>query len=185
MPDSKPKSETPSEVWLPRDKALANLARSIDVLQRHVKAGHIRKRGLGATAVYNAQDILAVRTGAHKMHIESGGQAAAAVPLQAQADAWSHLAGFLANLTKTVAEINQQAALPAPEPAAEDVPPFGYLSVAEAARLVRMPRSWILEQIESGRLAYAVTSRGGYRVRRADLEAMPAPERVRKHAAGR
>lgn len=191
MPDSKPKSEPPSsgEVWLPREKALAALGRSIDVLQRHVKAGHVRKRGVGATAIYNAQDIAAVKSGAHKMHVESGG--GALVPSQVQADAWSRLAGYLAKLTEAVAGIEQRA-LPAPAapPVAEieSVPAFGYLSVAEAARLVRMPRSWIQEQIEGGRLPYAVTSRGGYRVRRSDLEAMPAPERAqaaKSRGAGR
>jgi hypothetical protein len=68
-----------------------------------------------------------------------------------------------------------------PAPADEDngvdldaIPRYAYLTVREAATLIRMPQRFIREACKSGRLAYELGEFGSIRVKRADIEDLPA-----------
>lgn len=56
----------------------------------------------------------------------------------------------------------------------DTVPRYAYLTVREAAALIRMPQRFIREACKSGRLAYELGEFGSMRVKRADIEDLPA-----------
>lgn len=85
-----------------------------------------------------------------------------------QIEAFRGLAEFLANLnTKLLAD-------GVPLAPAREFADDAYLTLAEAAAIVRMPASWLKEMIKAGRLPYERTSRNGVRVRRGDLRTLAA-----------
>jgi excisionase family DNA binding protein len=177
-------AETDLADWLPIDRAAAAIGCSTRTIERLGKAKQLEQRlrrqeGTPPVAVYNPDDVAriaserrreavpfvlpAVQASANgNGHREPGHAVSTRLTQAADADLIRQF------LTLAV----QAFQSPPSSPVAESVAATLYLTIKEAAVVSGLPPIDLRRAIESGELKARKTGRGGWRIKRTDLEAL-------------
>jgi hypothetical protein len=180
-------AETKNELWLGKDAAAELMGASKRTFEREATARNIVKRTIPPGPGRNFSESLYLESDVRRVKAEReaeaearespGPRAVAVVQKRTELVAASESQSLqvLAILEAITARLQSPPPpeSPAPPPPPPPPPAFAYLRLSEASALIRMPVWWIRAQIDSGRLSAERIGRS-LRVRRCDLEALPA-----------
>lgn len=161
------------ELWLSKEETCKELGLSERSVEAAAAAGKLEKRTIAAgngnrypVPMYSQASVMTYK-------INRGGSARSFIALQRGGQAAKELMDSV--MPKEPLQIE---APKAERRVKKRIEPWQYMTVAEAARYIRMTRRFVLDAIDSGRLPFERTARGVYRIKAADLHAMPASQRA-------